>query len=206
MPKPIDPITMPKVKLFLHKASAAPIVVILRRDSTSKDNWEMIEWNLETDTFTEGQWLMSKHMNGAHGHLSPDGKYFAYHYELYGYSNANPEGGFGGSIGVVSAVPNFTALLCNPNHCGCWQEIQFSPKGEVVFNPENLETRGEHTLKVIRWSKDLILDANSYLETLPWTDPKGRLITVDEGKILADGTVLYDTTDHKFVARSPLIR
>ena len=31
-----------------------------------------------------------------------------------------------------------------------------------------------------------------------FTDPKGRVITTKEGKLFADGELLYDTTDHVF--------
>lgn len=37
-----------------------------------------------------------------------------------------------------------------------------------------------------------------------WTDTKGRRISTDDGKLVVDGEVLYDTTEHVFSPRPPL--
>ena len=216
------------VKLFLHKARDAPIAVLLRRTNKKKD-WEMIRWDMETDTFTEGQWLMGKTMNGRYCQLSADGKYFAYHYDLYGESKQNPSGNWA-CHGVVSLVPNFTALYFCPNHMGNWEKIHFSEKGEVAFR--DMQKKSEDAPPLVVWTKDMPIVPSSYIdvdneenaqalnfhpatiahskakgtfpEFTPWKDHKGRVITTDGGKLLADGVVIYDCTDHVFEARPPM--
>jgi hypothetical protein len=220
---------MPTVKLFLHKARDAPIAVLLRRCNKQKD-WEMIRWNMETDTFTEGQWLMGKHMNGRYCQVSADGKYFAYHYDLYGKSNQNPAGTWA-CHGAVSLVPNFTALYFCPNHAGNWEKIEFSEAGEVVF--KDMEKKSDTAPPLIPWTKGIPLIPSSYIdvnnedfvekmksyriwnkamesersfpEKVDWKDSRGRVITTDGGKLLADGKVIYDCSDHTFVARPPIV-
>jgi hypothetical protein len=197
------PSSMPdNAKLFLHKARDAPIAVLLRRTNKKKD-WEMIRWDMETDTFTQGQWLMGKTMNGRYCQLSADGKYFAYNYDLYGESKQNPSGNWA-CHGVVSLVPNFTALYFCPNHMGNWEKIHFSEAGDVVF--KDMEKKSEDAPPLIPWTKDMPLVPDSYVDvnSQEWRDPRGRVITTDGGKLLADGIVIYDCTDHVFEARPPM--
>lgn len=182
-------------KLFLYKAAKANTVVILRRGET-KETWEMIRWNLDTDTFTEGQWLIKKQMNGAYASISPCGRYFGYFYQVYGYVKGVQKYE---SCGVVSQVPNFTALYFNGNHGGCWESVRFTEKGEVVSSP--MEKKGDVELPIAPHTATLA--SSGYIDKPSWTDPKGRIITTEGAKLLADGIVIYDTTDHKFVARSP---
>ena len=190
------------VKLFLHKARDAPIAVLLRRTNKKKD-WEMILWDMDTDTFTEGQWLMGKTMNGKYACLSADGKYFAYHYDLYGKSAQNPSGVWA-CHGAVSLVPNFTALYFCPDHYGNWEQIQFSENGDVVFR--QMEKKSEDAPSLVCWKKGMALVPPSYVDvnSQEWMDHKGRVITTDGGKLLADGVVIYDCTDHVFEARPPV--
>lgn len=184
-------------KLFLHKAADAPIVVILRRAGGSKRMaWELIEWNLETDTFREGQWLMGKQMNGKYLQVSPNGKYIGYHYYFY-----TPDWQ---CHGAVSRVPNFTAIFFCPEHCGNWEQIQFTPDNNIIFSNLKLMKKRDSDLKVFTYKERKDAVPSSWLGEGPWTDPKGRVITTEEGKLLADGQVLYDTTDHVFVARAPV--
>ncbi len=220
---------MSKVKLFLHKARDAPIAVLLRRTNKQKD-WEMIRWDMDTDTFTEGQWLMGKHMNGRYCRLSADGKYFAYHYDLYGKSSQNPVGDWA-CYGAVSLVPNFTALYFSSDHMGNWECAQFSEAGEVVFR--DMEKRSEDAPPLVPWNKVMPLVPASYVdvnneayadalkappaniahskakgtfpEFTPWKDHRGRVITTEGGKVLADGVVIYDCSHHTFEARAPIV-
>lgn len=189
---------MTKPKLFLYKAQDAPIVVILRR-GIKRTTWELIRWNLETDTFQEGQWLLHKHMNGRYCSLSPDGTYFSYHYDTYGKS------GEWTCHSVVSLVPNFTALYFCVEHHGNWEEIQFAEDGCIVFDSSRLEKKSDIDIPVVKWKKGLAIAPSGYIKGAEWTDPKGRIITTEEGKLFANGLVLYDTTDHTFVAREPIV-
>jgi hypothetical protein len=183
---------MPTPKLFVYKAAEANVAVLLRRGSV-RDTWEMIRWDLDTDTFTEGQWLTKKRMNGKYCSLSPCGKYFAYDYEVWTPTYQHHA--------VISQVPNFTALYFDPN---AYSPPFFSATGTVVYDP--MQQKGSVTLPfhVPPFPSPLTKpDSTSYTEE-GWTDAKGRVITTQDGKLLANGDVLYDTTDHVFVGRIPV--
>ena len=171
--------TLPK--FFLYKAQNANIVVILRRGET-RETWELIKWDLETDTFTEGQWLLKKHMNGK--------------YDVYGFVDGNQNYA---CHGVISKIPNFTAIYFNPDHCGNWQSIQFTETGDVNGPP--MEKKGSVELSFVKGQTPTA--PSGYIETDSWIDPKGRVITHKNGVLLADNQVLYDTTDHVFVPKEP---
>lgn len=189
-------------KLYLYKAQNANIVAILRRGST-RTEWELIRWDLDTDTFTEGQWLMKKVMNGKYCSLSPNGLYFAYHYDEYKDNGTTFE-----SHGVVSKLPNFTALYHKANFGGNWATLTFTEDNAIVYgsmSTEPMEKKGDIELPFADW--ETAKRANSgYIdfEKEPvWQDPKGRSIRVDGAKLIVDNHVLYDTSDHMFVAKPP---
>ena len=194
LPCPPNQSKMP-AKLFLYKAAKANVVAILRRESSSKENWELIRWDLDTDTFTEGQWLMKKQMNGKYAAISPCGRFFAYHYNIY-------HKGDWACHGVVSSLPNFTALYYNEKHMGNWEMVRFTEDSEIRGPP--MVKKGNMELAQVSSTKEKAPSGYINMDTEPfWTDPKGRIITTENGKLLADGVVLYDTTDHVFSAKTP---
>jgi len=89
-------------KLFFFKASDAPILAILCRYK-SRTKWQLLVWNLETDTITEGQWLTGKHIDVRQCAISPNGVYFSYSYSSY----------FGEfeRHSSISRLPMFTSIL-----------------------------------------------------------------------------------------------
>ncbi len=179
-------------KLFLYKAAKANVVAILRRGE-NRETWELIRWDLETDTFTEGQWLLKKQMNGKYAAISPCGRFFGYHYNIYTKESW-------ACHGVISALPNFTALYFNDDHFGNWESIRFTENSEV--NGPLMVKKSDVELSFVHHSTPVI--HSGLIEEPSWADPQGRIITTEGGKLLADGVVLYDTTNHAFIARSPV--
>lgn len=208
-------------KLHFYKARDVNIVVILR--GHKKTEWEMIRWDLDTDTFTEGQWLRNKHLDPKSAAISPNGEYFVYGYDVYGKGWQ--------SVGVASKVPYFTADYFQEYTGGrIWfPSTHFDEHGRLVdtgttaklFQPMNepfeiieqyklrnpdttLEKVNDFILvKLNRPNQQYqihssIIRINSGYAHQSFTDPKGRLITSEEGKLFADGELLYDTTDHVF--------
>ena len=201
---------MPVPKLFLYKAADAPVAVLLRR-GVSRDQWELNRWDLETDTFTAGQWLLGKHLHGKDAALSPDGRFLAYQYDIYG-SGGYQSHGSGGyqSHAAVSLVPNFTAVLHNPGNGGHWDGVGFSADGSLASTLKSgwITPRGTpqgtpagFTLGQAPWTEKV---ASGYVENESWTDPRGRVITLNGAQVLVDGSLLYDTTDHVFEQRPPV--
>ena len=199
------PLFKMSVKLYLYKAAKANVVVLLRR-SGKRDQWEMIRWDLDTDTFVEGQWLLKKVLDPKSASLSPCGRFFAYSYSIYGFVKG--EQNFE-SHGVVSEVPNFTALYFNGNFGGGYGLLGFTESGEVIASSYiggTLVKKGDVALRFFPLTPDTLSKPLPLAPTgrVPdvWTDPKGRLITTKDGKLFADGTLLYDTTDHVFAPKT----
>lgn len=209
-------------KLHLYKARDKNIVVILR--GYKKTEWEMIRWNLDNDTFTEGQWLRNKHLDPKSAAISPNGEYFVYGYDVYGQA----VGKGWQSVGVASKVPYFTADYFQEYTGGrIWfPYTHFDENGRLVDtgttaklfqsmsepfeiveqyklrNPgTTLEKVNDFTLVKLNGQYKIhssIARINSGYTQQSFTDPKGRLITSEEGKLFANGELLYDTTDHVF--------
>ncbi len=198
-------------KLYLYKAEYANIVAILRR-GTQRNEWELIKWDLTTDSFTEGQWLRGKVMNGKYSAISPDGQFFAYHYDIYPMENDKQTFD---SHGVVSRLPNFTALYFKPNFGGNWADIGFDMNSSIVYSGmtgvETLEKKGNEDIPFVDW-RSAVKAPTGYIQESrlregaeePFVDHKGRVITTQDAKILVNNQVIYDTTDHVFVAKPPV--
>jgi hypothetical protein len=187
------------IKLYIYMASKANVAVILRR-SGNKNEWEMIRWDLDTDTFTEGQWLMKKVVNAKTASISPCGRYFAYAYDVYGFIKGEKQKHE--SHAVVSQVPNFTALYHTGNFGGGWGTLKFSRTGEVYccsFVNKGMEKVGDVDLPFTLDEPDT---KGGPVDVL--MDPKGRVITTNGGQLFADDVLLYDTTAHQFTPRSPV--
>ncbi len=183
---------MPTPKLYLYKARDANIVAILRR-GLQRDEWELIKWDVDTDTFTEGQWLMHKQMNGKYCAISPNGRYFAYHYTEYTkHTNS--------ASGVVSRLPNFTAIYYTDIFPGNWDSVGFNTDNSVCVAPEKgWELKNANCELTISQTQDYV--PNGYISSEVWIDPRGRSITTDRGMLLANGVCIYNTTTHIFVSK-----
>ena len=194
---------MPVPKLFLYKARDAPTVAILRR-GTNKNTWELITWNMDNDMFKRGQWLTRAIMNGAHCAISPDGVHFAYHYSEIPDWKCHA---------VVSVLPYFSASLITDHHAGTNDADRMVGLGQserlnyaIAFDRVGnvAHTRAEHGFIKKRPCElrlkpyDETTKYTGYIETGEFVDTRGRHITVAEGRILADGLTIYDTTDHRF--------
>lgn len=219
-------------KLFLYKAKNSNIVAILRRGKQRKE-WQLIRWDIEMDNFQEGQWLMNKMIHPRYSSISPDGKYFFYHYWNHGQYSKDA---------VFSKIPNFTA-----EYYGTWntyyQDCTFTNdnNGVVSLEDQFIKRKADTELELVLRkdiNKDIILptgyvglrnhdkflDAQGntivdntlvgkcidykfdeyYEQYATFTDMKGRVITVKEGVLYADSNVLLDTTNNTFTAVDPV--
>ncbi|EBA12083.1 hypothetical protein [Roseobacter sp. CCS2] len=108
--------TAPLLQLYLFFATENDQALILRR--SEKKLYNLISWDLATDTFTEGQWLR-KSVRAENCALSHNGQYF-----IYGVDNADPNQRAGPQYTVISRAPWFTALALFPQksawRCGGW--------------------------------------------------------------------------------------
>lgn len=187
------------MKLHLYKASEANVAVILRQGKQRKE-WELIVWDLDTDTFTEGQWLLHKQLDAKTAAISPNGLYFAYGYDTYGYLGAFT------SVGVASKLPNFTAeYFCSCTGGRIYYRPHFDKDGKLVMtNSAPYDKRNESTdLETIHWDDQTVI-ADSGYKGDSFTDPKGRQIKAVDGQLFADDELLYDTTNHVFRMVEPM--
>lgn len=186
---------MPTPKLYLYKARDAPIVAILRR-GLQRDEWELIKWDLDTDTFTEGQWLTHKQMNGKYCAISPNGNYFSYIYNEYTknvYSTS----------GVISKLPNFTAIYYTDRFPGYWDTVGFNTDNSVWVSPEQGWQLKTTDVDIQTGPEKNYVDSG-YISSEVWIDPRGRSITTEKGKLVANGHCIYDTTNHMFIPKGPI--
>lgn len=182
-------------KIYLYKARDKNVVAILRRGLRRQD-WALIRWNLEDNTFQRGQWLMGKRMNPTHLCISPDGKFFGYSYSVYG------RGGYE-CYGVVSRIPEFTSVAVGDDWPGAWDLVRFNMNGSLI---ERLYDYQSWRLKGV--AEDLKIEPRDETPAPTgfihpsdtWVDPLGRRISVDCYQILADGVCILDTTDYVFEA------
>lgn len=186
---------MPTPKLYLYKARDVPIVAILRR-GLQRDEWELIKWDLETDTFTEGQWLTHKQMNGAYCAISPNGKYFAYIYNQYTKKEYSTKA-------VISSLPNFTAIYYTDQFPGYWESVGFNTDNSVCVSPEKGWER-KTPASGLKTSSTKNNVESGYISSEVWIDPRGRSITTERGKLLVNGSCVYDTSTHLFVPKGPM--
>ncbi len=96
-------------RLFGVLAPAAPMVLLLRRGPKA---WaQLIQWQTDTDTFINGQWLRG-HIYTRRCSLSPDGTLFAYFVSKYGTRMRESESSE--TWTAISRPPYFTALALWP--------------------------------------------------------------------------------------------
>lgn len=188
------------MKLHLYKASNANIAVILRQGKQRKE-WQIILWDLDTDTFTEGQWLLHKQVDAKTAAISPNGLYFAYGYDIYGH------GGWK-SIGVASKLPNFTAeYFCEYTGGRIYYTPHFDNNSKLVDFSEFIKRNESTELETISWD-ELVRDRTKFSDSGykgdSFIDQKGRHIKAVEGVLFADDTVLYDATHNTFQMVEPM--
>jgi len=184
-------------RLYIYVAPRAPSnAVILRRTDGKKMEWEMIRWDIDTDTFTAGQWLRKKCIFTNSAAISPDGLHFAYQYfSVISTWECHA---------VVSRVPNFTAVY-HTESAGKWDSITFSEDGAVIWSSvssEPMEPRGDGAHPPLVPSSTQ--SAPTGYKPEDFTDNRGRYITTKDGVLFADGVAMYDTTAHTFEARAAI--
>lgn len=96
--------TEPSTRLHGFVASGARVAVLLRRGPSKRVR--MIRWDLASDTFERGQWLVGRVYEDRCG-LSPDGRLFVYF--------AGKQGTKLGTFTAVCRPPFFTALALWPD-------------------------------------------------------------------------------------------
>ena len=102
-------------RLSVFLASQAPVGVILRRGPSE---WvQLVLWNRENDTFTEGQWFHGR-VYVRRCDLSPNGKLFVYFAAKHG-PGRHYDVDVGEAWTAISKPPYFTALALWPN-LGSW--------------------------------------------------------------------------------------
>ena len=204
-------------KLFLYKAKNANIIAILRRGVKRKE-WQLILWNTLDDTFQEGQWLINKMIHPRYCSISPDGKYFFYHYWDRGQYSQDA---------VFSKLPNFTA-----EYYGTWntyyEECSFTNDNKGVVSLDyQFSKRNSNTMLEVVLRKDIDKDSiikcgyigclnssvyddikvNDFSEKnnyLTYIDMKDRVIKVKNGILYADDIILLDTTNNTFIQVKPI--
>jgi len=183
--------SMTKIFIFVSQTNIALIIV------KKGKSYQLIKWDIATDTFTEGQWLRYKKLAIKCCAISPDGKYFGWVYNMYGKNFSTHAG--------ISMIPNFSADLYSGMMCGCWDCITF----DTLSNPLNLDKyqfqyKCKHSMPCVFSEGNSECVADNGLVIYDAKDvfiyqAFNKIITVDEYKVLVNGNVVYDATDNMFV-------
>ena len=175
-------------KLFVFVAENAPIAVVIRKEkSGSAECYEVIKWDMTTNEFVEGQWLMNKQLYIKGCAISPDGQLFGWVYNQY-WVNAKAYAG-------VSRIPYFTADLFGTS-AGRWFGVEFDEDSNPLASEFNFEQRTECHIPLSEKPA-----RPSGLQPETFTTKDGSTIVLDQYKIICDGVEIYDATENKFANR-----
>lgn len=182
----------PHQKLFIFMAENAPIAVVIRKEivrmgkKVKKEYYQLIKWDMKTNEFTEGQWLMNKQLfiNGCS--ISPNGQLFGWVYNQYWLASATYAG--------VSRIPYFTAELFSDTICGRWNSVQFDKDSHPIAGSFDFEQRSNLPITL---SKNRPRPSGIQEQTFASKTGKS-LYVVDQYKILCDGVEIYDASKNVF--------
>jgi hypothetical protein len=172
--------------LKIFKAQNSPIALIIRKSNQGK-SWQLIKWDLETDTFESGQWILNKQLFVDGCAISPNGEYFYWIYNTYQNSDINTHIG-------ISKIPYFTALMYGSGTSGRWSVCKFDSETYQPIAIEKMESRNGGEIQFLEKGNGL---PNGLMPS-EWTDIKNRTITTDGYKVFADGEEIYDCSNHQF--------
>eukprot|EP00698_Gefionella_okellyi_P026222 TRINITY_DN9914_c0_g1_i1.p1 TRINITY_DN9914_c0_g1~~TRINITY_DN9914_c0_g1_i1.p1 ORF type:complete len:322 (+),score=41.64 TRINITY_DN9914_c0_g1_i1:39-968(+) len=180
------PSLLPRTRVWIYFASAAPVAVILCRTPTS--GWHMSHWDLQTDEITSGQFLFGT-ICTQYCDLSPDGRHFLYFKHRLRVPNQ--------TVYAVCKPPYFTAVsfwaipwgtkgggrfvtnnsieLQRPNSA-CWTIKQSFCHPDLQMTWTSIPRHPAHAATKHR---------HAGLEWADWSvqDPRGRVIAVQDGKV-----------------------
>ena len=183
-------------KLFIFVAENAEVAVVIRKEKRNKrEFYQCIKWDMENNTFVEGQWLLNKQLFIEGCSISPDGKLFGWVYNRY-WNCAE-------TLAGISYVPNFTAELFG-HGCGRWlltsfdsnsrpfpDEFGFKQQGDVVIELSNLDRKSDAV--------------SSGLKPSEFITKNGKHVSVIDYKILLDGIEIYNAENNVFVNREKIM-
>jgi len=175
-------------KLFVFRASDAPIALIVRRSNKGKD-WQLIRWDVENDVFTEGQWLLNKKLWIDGCSLSSNGEFFYWIYNTYGQEIETHAG--------ISCVPYFTAIMYGNKGMGRWDRCRFDRNTKKPINNQGLEFTNVTQIR-IECIDTGTPDSTGLIKDDSWMDGKGRKITIQEYKIFGNDELIYDATENQY--------
>ena len=186
---------MTKLSIFVSESNTALIVL---KKGTKHSSYQLIQWDMVTNTFIEGQWLCNKQLAVTCCALSPNGKLFGWVYNQYWKKEDNTHAG-------ISSVPNFTALVYSNQLAGRWDNVEFDKfSNPIHLDKHKFVTKTEHTLQ----EGDPLCVADSGLKIKSnddsFTNRFGDLISVSDYKVIVNGVVVYDATSNVFAAKEPI--
>lgn len=114
----------PVQRLFVFEAEHSNHALIIRKERHHRrETYQMIHWNMETNHFIEGQWILNKQLYLGGCSISPNGRWFGWIYNQYG-GNYDTHAG-------VSAIPYFTAHWYSNKVYGRYHRVRFDRQSRV---------------------------------------------------------------------------
>ena len=174
---------MSSQKLFVFVAQDVPVAALIRKGKMGgRPCYQIIRWDMTTNEFTEGQWLLNKQLFVRGCSISPNGQLFGWYYNQFWKKSADD------THAGVSTLPNFTAELYGAGGCGRWDAVVFDSQSRPLAMGLKFEKSAPSGLKP---------------ENFQTAD--GRNVQVDGYKLIVDGVVLYDAENNVFVSREKIV-
>ena len=181
-------------RLFVFVAKNADIAAIIRKEIKGKrESYQLIRWDMATNEFTEGQWLMNKQLCISSCSISPDGQLFGWLYNKYWTPKEPTHAG-------VSVIPNFTAELYSSTAPGRWLRVTFDEDSHPFDIMFHFEKRGTRSIPF----SDNKPSVGSGLQEQTFTTRMGAIVSLEGYKIMLDGKLLYDAEKNVFEAKRPI--
>jgi hypothetical protein len=181
---------------------ANKIVIIRYQKIEGKQCWQMIEWDLQTNTFVAGQWLMNKQLFIRGCAISPCGRYF---YWIYNQFQSRTEVAVAG----ISPTPYFSSYYYGTAVIGRTKTAGFTADSVPV-------DIGVGLCRTEMCPIDMCMPVsgnaacggivgNGWLcdSKSPEATVAGATIRLEDYRILLNGEIIFDCTDSAFENVSP---
>jgi hypothetical protein len=186
-------------KLFIFVSETNIALIVVKKGTSTHPSYQVIQWDMLSNTFTEGQWLCNKQLAITCCALSPNGKHFGWVYNQYWKKKDVTHAG-------ISLVPNFTALLYSDQFVGRLDAVKFDTSSNPLYLGERgFVSRCDHELHEGNHARLADTGLKIKSEDDSFINQFGDLVSVSDFKVLINGHVVYDASNNDFTPIQPIV-
>jgi hypothetical protein len=182
---------MSSQKLYVFVAEESHNAAIIRKEKIKgQPRYQIIKWDMITNKFTEGQWLLNKQLFIKGCSISPNGELFGWQYNRF-WTNEDTHAG-------ISIIPNFTAELYGRG-CGRYNTVVFDYNSHPISRPFNFEKKGTLDITLSDVDEKYTKCAPNGLQPQTFNTKYGNIVRVDGYKLIVDDVIVYDAEHNIFI-------